>query len=98
MNRDRKEHEGRLRKEPLRVNEEQASMEESNSVQENVLKNMYKKNDSIIYQCKEFVLGPIGHGEPLEIFESQKDVTDKSAMAIICKLEKRGKKMDLCTM
>lgn len=53
---------------------------------------MYKENDAILYQGKEFVLGPLGHGEPLEIFESQKDVTDESALAIICKLEKRGKK------
>lgn len=73
-------------------------MEERNPVQVDVQINMYKENDAILYQGKEFVLGPLGHGETLEIFESQKNVTDESALAIICKLEKRGKKMDFCTV
>lgn len=49
----------------------------------------------MLFQGKEFVLGPLGHGEP---FESQKDVTDESGLATICRLEKRGKKMDCCTV
>lgn len=57
--------------------------------------NVYKEHEAMLFQGEEFVLGPLGHGEP---FESQKDVTDESGLATICRLEKRGKKMDCCTV
>lgn len=53
---------------------------------------MYKENDATLYQGKGVCTWSYRSWRAFGYFESQKDVTNESALAMICKLEEREKR------